>query len=500
MPPLLALLACSAFVVLLLRLERQETPSVSLAVWIPTLWMLAIASKSLAIWFGMAGNNESGSLPDRLLLTGLTVAALVVLVRRRYDWSGALRRHGWLLALLAYMLVSTLWSDITFVSLKRWVRDGIVVIMALVVMSEHNPREALGSLLRRSAYILIPFSLLLIKYYPTLGVDYARWSGMQMWVGVTVQKNTLGRLCLISAFFLLWSLYRRWRERAPAAARYQGWADASVLFIALYLLKGDEGAYSATSLGTIAVGIVSFVGLTSLRRLKIPIPKFGLLGLVVFLIAFGAAAPFLGGSNVATFSSTFGRTETLTGRTETWAALVPVVMRHPLLGSGFGSFWTTTRRDFYQMSHGHNGYLDILLELGGVGLAIYIGWLLSCARKLHRALAEDYEWASLAICLLVMALVYNVTESALSSLAEQMTAVVALASLVVPYERICGPRRSHLRVHLHLPPQRDVGTSPAQLGPPALGRPVPILHRHRGQRRWGARPRNGCPGAGGTGS
>ena len=67
--------------------------------------------------------------------------------------------------------------------------------------------------------------------------------------------------------------------------------------------------------------------------------------------------------------------ETLTGRTDTWAELVPVVMSRPLFGCGFGSFWTTARREFYEMSHGHNGYLDTVLELGFVGLAFYVAWL-----------------------------------------------------------------------------------------------------------------------------
>jgi O-antigen ligase len=487
MPRQVALLLCTAFVLFLLRLERRESSGVSLASWIPTLWMLAIASKPLAIWFGMAGGNESGSLPDRLLLTGLTVAGMVVLARRRYDWSGALRRHGWLLALLAYMLVSTLWSDITFIAFKRWVRDAIVVIMALVIMSEANPREALASLLRRSAYVLIPFSLMLLKYYPSLGIAYGRWSGEQMWIGVTVHKNTLGRLCVVSAFFLVWALYRRWRDRSPGGGRYLAWADVSVLLIALFLLKGDAGAYSATSIGTFAAGTISLLGLVGLRRMKIPLPETGLLVLLTVLMVFGSAAPFLGGSNLAPVSAGLGRDETLTGRTETWAELVPVVKRQPLFGCGFASFWTTARRGFYEMSYGHNGYLDIMLELGAVGLALYAAWLLSCARKLHGVLTEQYDWGSLAICFLLMTLVYNVTESALNSLSEQMTAVVVLAFLVVPYESIRPPRGPYLGLRLHISPQRVVGTAAAQPGLPKDRGSVRILDRRSGQRRWRAR-------------
>ena len=149
------------------------------------------------------------------------------------------------------------------------------------------------------------------------------------------------------------------------------------------------------------------------------------------MIGFGVSAPFLGGSNLATFSSSLGRDETLTGRTAVWADVLPAMKQQPLAGYGFGSFWTDARRELYEIPTAHNGYLDILLELGVVGFAFFTVWLLSCARQLHSALAHEYDWASLAICFLLMGLVYNATESALNSFSEHMTAVVALASFVV---------------------------------------------------------------------
>jgi exopolysaccharide production protein ExoQ len=451
----LALVVCIAFVLFLLLVERRASRGVSAALWIPTLWMLYTPSKSLSMWFGRSGNIESGSLVDQLFLMSLCGAGIVVLTRRRFDWSRALRRHGWLLALLAYTFVSTFWSDITLIALKRWTREVIVVIMALVIMSEANPRQALVSLLRRSAYILIPFSLLLIKFYPALGRDYGRWSGIQMWIGVSVQKNSLGRLCLVSAFFLLWGLYTRWKEPAAARGRFNGWTDFMVLLIALFLLKGADNAYSATSVGAFGMGIATFLGLLWLRKLKLKLPQTALLALVIFLTGFEAATPFLGGSNVASLTSSVGRDDTLTGRTWIWASLVPAVQRQPLLGAGFGSFWTTERRILYQIPHGHNGYLDILLETGAVGLALSTVWLLSCARKLHAALAVDYDSASLAICLLLMAVICNFTESVLTSMTEQMTALVALASFVVPYK----PIRASNRLKPRTAPARNAETS-----------------------------------------
>lgn len=435
-----AFLLCTAFVLFLLGLEKRASRGVSLAVWIPTIWMMIGASRPLVTWFTSTqqlgqvtyANNESGSSLDRWTLIGLAAIGIVLLARRRFDWLGAMRRHVWLLVLLTYMFLSTLWSDITLVALVRWAREWIAIVMALLLMSEVNPREALASLFRRSAYILIPFSLVLIKYYPALGRRYGRYSGTEMWTGVTGQKNELGRLCMISVLFLLMALYRRWGGRPLLGGRYQAWADVSIVLLGLYLLIGSR---SATSLATLIVGVATFLALRWFQKLRFSVPQAGLLALVLFLLGYGVSVPFMGGSNVA-FTSVLGRDESLTGRTEIWADVMPARSQQPLLGYGFGSFWTDARRQLYEIPTAHNGYLDILLELGEVGLAFYTAWLLSCARKLHRAIAQDYDWASFAICMLLVALVYNATESALNSLSDYMTAVVVLAVFVVPHKPI----------------------------------------------------------------
>ena len=202
MPRQLALLLCTVFVLFLLRIERRQAPSVSLTLWIPTIWMLCIASKPLGVWFGSTGGDaESGSLLDQLFLSALLCLGLFTLASKREVWSNAIKEHPWLVVLIGYMLVSILWSDIPFISFKRWIRELVAVIMAFVLLTERDPQEAMQSILRRTIFILIPFSLLLIKYFPEYGVQYGRWSGGQMWIGVTLQKNGLGRLCLMAASF-----------------------------------------------------------------------------------------------------------------------------------------------------------------------------------------------------------------------------------------------------------------------------------------------------------
>ena len=113
------------------------------------------------------------------------------------------------MVLLAYMLVSIVWSDYQFVSFKRWVRVAGTFIMAVMVLTEVQPYEAMQAILRRVIYVVIPFSFLLVKYFPKIGVFFGRWNGEPFYAGATINKNTLGEICMLAVFFLIWGFVRR---------------------------------------------------------------------------------------------------------------------------------------------------------------------------------------------------------------------------------------------------------------------------------------------------
>ena len=133
--------------------------------------------------------------------------------------------------------------------------------MALVILSEVNPLQAVESILRRTAFVLIPFSLLLIKYLPDLGVMYARWSGELMWVGVADHKNSAAEFySLFPAFYLFWRVARAWNERRIRVITVQNYADGFVFVLSLYLLKGSHNSFSATSISAFVVGCLYDAG------------------------------------------------------------------------------------------------------------------------------------------------------------------------------------------------------------------------------------------------
>lgn len=72
-----------------------------------------------------------------------------------------------------------------------------------------------------------------------------------------------------------------------------------------------------------------------------------------------------------------GRDTTLTGRTDIWAAAVSAWEEKPVLGVGWGSFATDSTVSAYQLLyygwvriHAHSGYVQVLTELGLIGMSL----------------------------------------------------------------------------------------------------------------------------------
>ncbi len=153
--------------------------------------------------------------------------------------------------------------------------------------------------------------------------------------------------------------------------------------------------------------------------------KAGLLmAVTVFIVFFGVVTVFISGSTIGFFASSAGRDATLTGRTLVWTSLLPVVMDNPILGKGFGGFWTSRTREIYEISGAHSGYLDVLLGTGFIGLILLTMFLLSSCRKAHRELSRDLSWGLLWICYLILVLIHNIGESSVDSFTMQLTAIL----------------------------------------------------------------------------
>src|SRR5476651_598197 len=196
MPPILAFVLTVGFIVFLFRRDFREKPNVTSALWIPILWFLIIGSRTITAWLNICGVSVGGSLEegspaDEMVYFALIVAGLCVLKKRQINLGEILRNNRLLAAFLIYCLVSILWSDFPLVSFKRWIKILGHPIMALIIFTEPDPEEALMRLMKRCAYVLVPVSILFIKYFPQWGRGFEQWSGTADNTGITTNKNDL---------------------------------------------------------------------------------------------------------------------------------------------------------------------------------------------------------------------------------------------------------------------------------------------------------------------
>ena len=426
MPPKLAFLLGILFVAFVYRVvERRRAANVFPALFLPLLWYILVSSRSTGVWLSVlgvplpsGGGDTEGSIVDRTVYFVLCLIGLCILSRRNIEWGPIFRENRWLIVLYLFMFLSVAWSDYPWVSFKRLVKSFTAVVMVLVVLTDGDPFTAIETILRRGAYLLVPFSIIVIKYFRDIGVEYD-WSGTGFsGRGLTTSKNTLGQMAMTSALCFVWSIARNWKKKRP-------WAIFDYLYLAmsLYLLKGSDNAVSMTSLSVFGVGFFIFLISFHLRN-KPAIALRGLTALCVFILGIlsilfvHTLSPFPEDSILGWAIRGLGRDMTLSGRTEIWTDVLKVASRDPLFGVGYGGFWIGRTANIpwdehlsWVLGEGHNGYLDVYLQIGLIGVLLVLAVAFFARQGIIQSFAADFEYGRYRMTFLVVILFVNLTES-----------------------------------------------------------------------------------------
>ena len=420
MPPSLAFVLTLAFILYLFLQEATPSYKPSRALWIPTMWLLILGSRSVTEWLSLGqplpteSSIQDGSPLDRNVFTALMVAGLIVLVRRGISWAHLFQSNVWLALFVLYCGISVTWSDFPDVAFKRWLKALGEVIMVLVILSDPQPLKAIGAIVNRCAYVLIPMSVLFIKYYPAYGRRYSEWTGDVTYTGVTTNKNMIGYLCFVCGLFLIFRFFKRGPKRIWREDRKEFMISATLLCMTAWLMSIAD-AKTALMCLFISSGVSLALGYQSFRNHLGAYLASGLVAFVVFHLWLGVTEAIISG---------LGRDTTLTGRTELWPRVLSMV-RNPIGGEGFESFWLGYRLEalqaayYFRPNQAHNGYIEVYLNLGVIGLVFLAGIVGVSYRNLRQLLLESFktnnaevaDFARIATGYLVAYLIFNVTDA-----------------------------------------------------------------------------------------
>ncbi len=312
--------------------------------------------------------------------------------------------------------------------------------MVLVVVTEADPIAALRRFFSRVGFILLPASVLFIRY-SDLGRGYDPDGGF-MNTGVATNKNTLGVVTFVISLGTLWTVRALLRARGEPNRGRRLLAQGTLLAFGVALLTM---AHSATSVACFALGTVLILttGLPSIKRRPNAVHA-----LVLTILLAGGITMLFGGEGSVLHA--MGRQTNLTGRTDIWKAVIPAVPNR-LIGAGFESFWISPSREkvwrslsgwygVQGLNTAHNGYIEIYLNLGWVGVCLISLVLISGYQRAVAAFRRDPAIGGLMLAYVATSAIYSVTEAGFRTLAPIW--IILLLALVAAGGTAAGLVRS----------------------------------------------------------
>lgn len=397
----------------LFYLDRRPRERTGAGLWVAFAWLFFDLSKSPAAWMqggqtiSYDGSYNLESNPINLVVYAVIILSGVIVLGVRWNRVAQSLQASWpILLFYAYCALSCAWSEYPDVVFKKWVRCLGDPIIILIILTEIEPAIGLKRLYARLGFVLLPLSVLYIKYYPEIGRAYSN-SWEYMFRGVCDHKNSLGATCCVLGLGFLWRFLDHWQDKEDPRRRRYLLMDSAVLAITIWLLVTAD---SVTSNVCAVTGLVIILACRSAvvrrRQWAVHLIVVGLLFVPLYAAYFNRALV----ENV-------GRNPTLTGRTELWKECLAIA-GNPLVGTGFESFWLGWRiqRIWDQnvgirLNEAHNGYLELYLQLGWCGAFLLAVGLARGYLRIVRSLRSDFSLGGLKLAYLVVALNYNHSEA-----------------------------------------------------------------------------------------
>lgn len=306
----------------------------------------------------------------------------------------------WLLLFLT--IISVTWSFDPTKTLKDSFRLIGSSAFGIYLASRYTLKEQL-KILGLTLVIIVLLSFLFAIALPKYGIMGGIHAGK--WRGIFMHKNGLGSMMITSCItFILRAL-----NNSSKAWFY--WLN---FILSLILLIFAVSTSSVINL-TIIIGL-----LVCLRCLWLPyivmVPTVIGISLLIQIFYFWFT------SNVDVLFGYFGKDTNLSGRTDLWPLVFDMIWKQPWLGYGYSAFWNGWNGESayiwrianWTPTHPHNGFLELWLDLGLLGLIVFIlGFCINYARSIALIRMNRNIENLLPALHLSLIILSNITETAL---------------------------------------------------------------------------------------
>jgi O-antigen ligase len=386
-------------------IDRSLLPSVAFIALLLLVFVGLDAFSPPPLMSQFGGVKEASHTDIFRQIAYIAVAGLVALAAIQRRGLDAVRAMPLTLGLLmAWCLASALWAPETDIVVRRAGLEIIIVTSLMLSVDTIGPQRAF-TLLR---WVLA--AVLLVNFVSIPLVAEARHSAGEIdpalvgnWRGLYGHKNIAGAVCAITIILFLFTR--------------TGWKNWIGITIALAAAVFLFFTHSKSSAGFLPVALLAGLVYRIGWRDGLSRAILAVLATLFFvaLIAFIAL-------DIDTLTRMLEDPTEFTGRSAIWAAELRYIADHPLLGAGFGTFTDTKSQSPLHnyvsgswvdaVSHGHNGYLQVFVTIGGIGFLLTL--LAVVVRPLQRFWALDWDenaFRPMLFALFVFGLLHNFMES-----------------------------------------------------------------------------------------
>jgi O-antigen ligase len=378
--------------------------------------LLAMFSEGVLPRLVTADQNVDGSPLLRQLWLPVYAIVFMCALTQIKQFYRLVWRLPFLFALLALVGISTLWSIDSAVTARRAVAVLMTTMFGLYLASRYNWRDMLRVF--GFAWIFIAVANFIASAgFPGFGTMTEVHVGA--WRGLFWEKNAMGGHMARASFLFGFLLLLDERSRKI-------WAFGLALTIGLVLLSTSKTSLLGMLMGFGILGIGGWMRRSAVSAISFAWFGVTSAGAFVLMLALAPDAVF----------GLIGRDASLTGRTEIWGALMGAIQDRPWLGFGYGVFWGPDSEPAYWIREqvewdaptAHNGWLDIWISVGAIGLALFVAnFILIIVRSCAAALSG---WTGIfAFGFVAQFVLFSLSESIIL----QQNAIVW-----VTYAAICG--------------------------------------------------------------
>jgi exopolysaccharide production protein ExoQ len=376
-------------------------------IYIPLIFFAARGTFSFEFAAGSSGVDPSiqgpgarqASILGSVILPLAAYGIVFLLIKSRWREVLQLARQCPALVVLGLLpSLSALWSQNPSRSLVFGICYFVDTLFAFFLACEIDP-DQLPVLMNRLLLVLSISCILLVVFVPSVGIESADPRFGTAWRGLFDQRGGSGRVTLYLLTASL-TILPRFRTKLTLLAILLG-----------FVVLTNAHAVSAW---VVFSSYCAYLALQSVNRSLSPRSSTAFL-LMCAVVVGGALTLFVTQSD--TILPLIGRDSTLTGRTDVWHLLLPSVAKRPFLGYGFYSFWLglvgesegIARQLHWIVGYAHNGFLEVTLQLGLVGLGWFLVTLIQALRNTWQCLRYDksrrFEWYA---GIILMTLIFNV--------------------------------------------------------------------------------------------